>query len=109
GSIWRNSTIQSACDTAPPAVSYARLQGQDQLMKHFSLSAVMHDNDARKRPLFCEKEELRQKQQAALKAKNAMTTDAEPRYISVPDSKELPDSPFLSDSLAFLNVQNVGA
>jgi len=37
---------------APPAVSYARLQGQEQLMKHFSLSAVMNDNDARKRPVF---------------------------------------------------------
>jgi len=36
----------------PPALSYARLQGQDQLFKHFSLSAVMYDNDQRKRPMF---------------------------------------------------------
>jgi len=36
----------------PLALSYARLQGQEQLMKHFSLSAVMYDNDARKRPIF---------------------------------------------------------
>jgi len=39
---------------ALPAVSYARLQGQEQLMKHFSLSAVMNDSDARKRPAFTE-------------------------------------------------------
>jgi len=39
-------------NAAPPAVSYARLQGQEQLMKHFSLSAVMYDSDARKRPVF---------------------------------------------------------
>lgn len=38
--------------TTPPALSYARLQGQEQLMKHFSLSAVMYDSDARKRPQF---------------------------------------------------------
>ncbi|CAE7373467.1 ML2 [Symbiodinium sp. CCMP2456] len=38
-----------------PAVSYARLQGQEQLTKHFSLSAVMRDSDARKRPVFCQK------------------------------------------------------
>lgn len=36
----------------PLAVSYARLQGHDQLVSHFSLSAVMYDEDARKRPLF---------------------------------------------------------
>jgi hypothetical protein len=34
------------------AVNYARLQGQEQLIKHFSLSAVLHENDARKRPVF---------------------------------------------------------
>mmetsp|Transcript_121453 Transcript_121453/g.339008 ORF Transcript_121453/g.339008 Transcript_121453/m.339008 type:complete len:469 (-) Transcript_121453:153-1559(-) len=37
---------------SPLAVSYARLQGQEQLLKHFSLSAVMYDNDSRKRPVF---------------------------------------------------------
>lgn len=40
-----------------PGVSYARLQGQDQLTKHFSLSAVMRDSDARKRPLFKQKQQ----------------------------------------------------
>lgn len=41
-----------ATPATPPALSYARLQGQEQLMKHFSLSAVMYDSDARKRPQF---------------------------------------------------------
>jgi len=39
-----------------PAVSYARLQGEDQLRKHFSLSAVMYDNDTWKRPVFTNQE-----------------------------------------------------
>lgn len=45
-------TGNRATPTTPPALSYARLQGQEQLMKHFSLSAVMYDSDARKRPQF---------------------------------------------------------
>lgn len=36
----------------PPAISFARLQGHDQLLRHFNLSAVMHNGDADKRPLF---------------------------------------------------------
>jgi hypothetical protein len=36
----------------PPAVSYARFQGQEELMKHFSTSAVLHESDPEKRPVF---------------------------------------------------------
>jgi len=35
-----------------PAVSYARFQGQEELMKHFSSSVVMHEQDPKKRPIF---------------------------------------------------------
>jgi RNA recognition motif-containing protein len=45
GTVARNMSM-------PPAISYARLQGHDELVRHFSLSAVMYDDDARKRPLF---------------------------------------------------------
>jgi len=34
------------------AVSYGRLQGLEQLIKHFSTSAVMHDKDMKRRPIF---------------------------------------------------------
>lgn len=51
--LWRGLGGGHGGTPTPPALSYARLQGQDQLIKHFSLSAVMYDNDARKRPLFC--------------------------------------------------------
>jgi hypothetical protein len=44
--------VSGGQNTTPLAMSYARLQGQEQLMKHFSLSAVMYDLDARKRPFF---------------------------------------------------------
>mmetsp|Transcript_151365 Transcript_151365/g.384739 ORF Transcript_151365/g.384739 Transcript_151365/m.384739 type:complete len:507 (+) Transcript_151365:129-1649(+) len=48
----QHSLMRLCSNSTPPALSYARLQGQEQLMKHFSLSAVMHDSDARKRPVF---------------------------------------------------------
>jgi len=41
-----------ATSTLPPVVSYARIQGEDLLRSHFKLSAIMHDSDARKRPVF---------------------------------------------------------
>mmetsp|Transcript_21171 Transcript_21171/g.61094 ORF Transcript_21171/g.61094 Transcript_21171/m.61094 type:complete len:446 (+) Transcript_21171:57-1394(+) len=44
-----------ASKSGPPAVSYARLQGKEQLMDHFNTSAIMHDSDARKRPFFSQK------------------------------------------------------
>jgi len=33
-------------------VSYARCQGHDSLVEHFSLSAVLHEQDPDKRPIF---------------------------------------------------------
>lgn len=48
----KGSLVRACPGVSPPALSYARLQGQEQLMKHFSLSAVMYDSDARKRPIF---------------------------------------------------------
>lgn len=35
-----------------PAVSYARFQGHEALAKHFSSSAVLHEQDPDKRPIF---------------------------------------------------------
>mmetsp|Transcript_67734 Transcript_67734/g.141579 ORF Transcript_67734/g.141579 Transcript_67734/m.141579 type:complete len:616 (-) Transcript_67734:362-2209(-) len=37
----------------PLAMSYARFQGHEELMTHFSSSVVMHEQDPEKRPLFC--------------------------------------------------------
>lgn len=38
--------------TKAPIVSYARFQGHHELMRHFSSSAVLHDQDPEKRPIF---------------------------------------------------------
>eukprot|EP00931_Biecheleriopsis_adriatica_P116270 TRINITY_DN91937_c0_g1_i1.p1 TRINITY_DN91937_c0_g1~~TRINITY_DN91937_c0_g1_i1.p1 ORF type:complete len:546 (-),score=130.78 TRINITY_DN91937_c0_g1_i1:114-1631(-) len=35
-----------------PGMSYARFQGHEELAKHFSSSAVLHEQDAEKRPIF---------------------------------------------------------
>jgi len=37
----------------PLAMSYARFQGHDELMAHFSSSVVLHEQDPEKRPIFC--------------------------------------------------------
>jgi hypothetical protein len=84
---WRKLT--NGPGNTQPALSYARLQGQEQLVKHFSLSAVMYDNDARKRPMFCEKEKAEMYEESALS-----TTDCasqQPRYVSLPDATNYPD------------------
>jgi len=43
--------------SAPPILSYARLQGEQQLAKHFHLAAVMSASDVSKRPVFLNKED----------------------------------------------------
>jgi hypothetical protein len=117
--LWRClAPSQNARTENAPAVSYARLQGQDQLMKHFSLSAVMHDSDARKRPMFCEGqqqfdiEELMDDdavRDAVLKAAEL------PRYVSLGHGKKDIENPwagdghYASDSLAFLMSHHSGA
>lgn len=74
-----------------PAVSYARLQGQEQLTKHFSLSAVMRDSDARKRPVFCQKNNVSHSEEAngealphELQAESGQfnLADGQPCYVS---------------------------
>eukprot|EP00929_Paragymnodinium_shiwhaense_P120092 TRINITY_DN91998_c0_g1_i1.p1 TRINITY_DN91998_c0_g1~~TRINITY_DN91998_c0_g1_i1.p1 ORF type:complete len:587 (+),score=127.45 TRINITY_DN91998_c0_g1_i1:120-1880(+) len=48
--LWREVCTEPMAKT--PAVSYARFQGQDELMRHFSASAVLHESDPDKRPIF---------------------------------------------------------
>lgn len=48
--LWRE--ICSGSPSKSPAVSYARFQGHEDLVEHFSLSAVLHEQDPEKRPIF---------------------------------------------------------
>eukprot|EP00928_Gymnodinium_smaydae_P039494 TRINITY_DN26977_c0_g1_i2.p1 TRINITY_DN26977_c0_g1~~TRINITY_DN26977_c0_g1_i2.p1 ORF type:complete len:451 (+),score=69.55 TRINITY_DN26977_c0_g1_i2:112-1464(+) len=48
--LWRE--VCSDPQAKVPVVSYARFQGQEALMKHFSSSAVLHTSDVDKRPIF---------------------------------------------------------
>eukprot|EP00440_Ansanella_granifera_P036591 gb/GFBE01039696.1/.p1 GENE.gb/GFBE01039696.1/~~gb/GFBE01039696.1/.p1 ORF type:complete len:452 (+),score=98.57 gb/GFBE01039696.1/:1-1356(+) len=125
-SLWRAISQTVMIGSSAPAVSYARLQGQDQLMKHFSLSAVMHDSDARKRPVFCAKggdasdflipEDYHlTNEQKEVSAAMALKRQNQPRYVSMPGMKDLDalrggeDLSFDSDSLAFLMSSASGA
>eukprot|EP00448_Togula_jolla_P041000 CAMPEP_0170624676 /NCGR_PEP_ID=MMETSP0224-20130122/30354_1 /TAXON_ID=285029 /ORGANISM="Togula jolla, Strain CCCM 725" /LENGTH=456 /DNA_ID=CAMNT_0010951203 /DNA_START=99 /DNA_END=1469 /DNA_ORIENTATION=+ len=48
--LWRSLPGSSGWNK--PAVSYARIQGHEKLMKRFRLSAVMFDQDVLRRPIF---------------------------------------------------------
>jgi hypothetical protein len=48
--VWRLASTDRIAKA--PAISYARYQGHDQLVQHFTSSAVMHENDPDKRPIF---------------------------------------------------------
>jgi len=109
--VWRQALGGSGGGPhTAPALSYARLQGQDQLMKHFSLSAVMHDSDARKRPVFLGDGpgQARGAAGAAERVPDARHRGApakvdlealsmQPRYVSIagPDALEPKDAPTL--------------
>eukprot|EP00448_Togula_jolla_P012948 CAMPEP_0170595978 /NCGR_PEP_ID=MMETSP0224-20130122/14857_1 /TAXON_ID=285029 /ORGANISM="Togula jolla, Strain CCCM 725" /LENGTH=458 /DNA_ID=CAMNT_0010920209 /DNA_START=100 /DNA_END=1476 /DNA_ORIENTATION=+ len=48
--LWRSLPGNTGANK--PAVSYARIQGHEKLVKHFRPSDVMHDQDVLKRPIF---------------------------------------------------------
>jgi len=48
--VWREFMGKS--QTKAPGVSYARFQGHEELVEHFSSSAVLHEQDPEKRPIF---------------------------------------------------------
>jgi hypothetical protein len=72
-----------------PAVSYARFQGHDQLVKHFSTSAVLHEEDAEKRPIFrpnagqCEEDAT--SKTGAAKTVHSETAMYQPAFVPLPD------------------------
>jgi hypothetical protein len=50
-----HDAVKRACGRSlarPPAVSYARFQGHEDLLRHFSVSAVLQEQNPEKRPIF---------------------------------------------------------
>mmetsp|Transcript_74985 Transcript_74985/g.223459 ORF Transcript_74985/g.223459 Transcript_74985/m.223459 type:complete len:471 (+) Transcript_74985:100-1512(+) len=79
-------------NSAPPAVSYARLQGQEQLMKHFRVSVVMYDADSKKRPIFYREgvtASIAEKEKAAAVGQDEVDPSSsgqyQPRYVHLSD------------------------
>lgn len=113
-SFWRSYLNKTHLTAATmPAVSYARLQGHEQLTKHFSLSAVMRDSDARKRPVFRQKqatnasnEELQSLADAALGYVDAESDDKyQPCYVSMSGLQETDAK--LQEELSFLGPEGI--
>lgn len=48
--FWRE--CKGDAQAKAPAISYARFQGHEELVTHFSSSAVLHEQDPEKRPIF---------------------------------------------------------
>jgi hypothetical protein len=60
-----------------PALSYARFQGHDELVKHFSSSAVLHEQDAEKRPIFKPEAAAKARQERERLASESKTFETE--------------------------------
>lgn len=78
-----NAVRCSDAGATPLALSYARLQGQEQLLQQFSTSAVMRGSDMRKRPIFF----TGKAKQSKPEIKSEVPTkalDIQPRYVTVP-------------------------
>jgi hypothetical protein len=88
--LGRNGNRDS--NVRPLAISYARFQGHEQLVKHFSSSAVLHEQDPEKRPIFRAKGVQKQRQEdpkpkkgerkASLKSDYA---EPQPAFIPLPE------------------------
>mmetsp|Transcript_25731 Transcript_25731/g.65471 ORF Transcript_25731/g.65471 Transcript_25731/m.65471 type:complete len:576 (+) Transcript_25731:111-1838(+) len=74
--FWREFLSDPQCKA--PAMSYARFQGHEELSKHFSSSAVLHEQDPEKRPIFRPEAGKLAAQEAARAEKHAAAAPAPP-------------------------------
>jgi len=87
GGLWRE--VCGSSPTKSPAVSYARFQGHEDLVQHFSLSVVLQEQDPEKRPIF-RPEVLHQSSSARdpMQTKKALRIPGPP---GIADEAEIPD------------------
>jgi len=77
----------------PAALSYARLQGHDELVRHFASTATLANSEVSKRPIF--KESVAQSQQAREPARMPSPATLppagllEPAYIALPEKHDV--------------------
>lgn len=76
--FWREFISDPQCKA--PAVSYARFQGHGELVKHFSSSAVMLEQDLAKRPIF-RPEAMENTQDGTI---SSLALAAQPKIVPLP-------------------------
>jgi hypothetical protein len=81
--VWRE--VVGDAQAKSPAVSYGRFQGHDELASHFSSSAVLHEQDPEKRPIF--------KPHAGKAAAETGSAPASPAYAPNKPKEIAPSSP----------------
>lgn len=94
---------------ASDVVSYARLQGEEALVKHFSVSAVIHDTDETKRPMFF-KAPQEKKSGKNVASHGHAGKDSSPCYVSV-QGVEMPNQEerlYTMESIRFLDSDASG-
>jgi hypothetical protein len=103
--VWRK--IYRNPSAKVPAVSYARFQGHEQLVKHFSSSAVLHEQDPEKRPIFRpfagQTQDGAKPKKAAQKASRVPeSTTQQPAFLPLPQKVALGTyQALLSDAIAY--------
>jgi len=73
----------SDAGATPLAISYARLQGHEQLLQQFSTSAVTRGSDVRKRPIFSTGK-AKQSKPEIKDEPSTKALDIQPLYVTVP-------------------------
>jgi hypothetical protein len=105
--VFRDANVKA------PALSYARFQGHDELVKHFSTSAVLREQDPDKRPIFCpnagQGEANVASQNTGQKAMSGETVDQQPAFVPVPEFGFDDRKNYLSQMLSMSNDAYVGA
>lgn len=79
-------TLKASAGSMAPALSYARFQGHEELLKHFSTAAVMHEPDPQKRPIFNHFVAATTAPGPSKKPEEAFGLDKQPLYLPLPET-----------------------
>uniref|UniRef100_A0A7S4QFQ2 Mei2-like C-terminal RNA recognition motif domain-containing protein n=1 Tax=Alexandrium monilatum TaxID=311494 RepID=A0A7S4QFQ2_9DINO len=93
-----------------PAMSYARFQGHEELAKHFNSSAVLHEQDPDKRPIF-RLEVLKAIKEESAKAGTVGATkpSPQPKVTAAPPTVQAPAPVFAKDEHMYTAVAGAGS
>merc|ERR1719201_375372 len=108
--VWRK--VYRSPNTKVPAISYARFQGHQALADHFSTSAVLHEQDPEKRPIFRpfagqQKEDVKTKKESKKAKEGAAIVEAkQPAFVPLPQKVKLGGYPLEGYLASEVNLED---